>query len=176
MPIPSRLRLPMSGALALAAAVAIVAAGACSSSDETPTTPALPTQFSAQLNAANERPAPVNSAAVGSSTVTVNGTTVTYTVTMSGLTGAPRLSHIHGPGDATVAAGVLVNFPSITTVTTNAGTISSSFTASDIVGQNGQPPITMDSLLKLMRSGNTYVNVHTAQFGAGEIRGQLIAK
>jgi hypothetical protein len=95
---------------------------------------------------------------------------------MSGLTGAPRLSHIHGPGDATVAAGVLVNFPSITTVTTNAGTISSSFTASDIVGQNGQPPITMDSLLKLMRSGNTYVNVHTAQFGAGEIRGQLIAK
>ena len=44
----------------------------------------------------------------------------------------------------------------------------------DIVGQGGQPPITLDSLLALMRAGKTYVNVHTQQYGAGEIRGQLV--
>ena len=30
-----------------------------------------------------------------------------------------------------------------------------------------------DSLIHLMQSGNVYVNVHTAKYGGGEIRGQL---
>jgi hypothetical protein len=33
--------------------------------------------------------------------------------------------------------------------------------------------MTLEDLLKEMTSGNTYVNVHTSQFPAGEIRGQI---
>jgi len=32
---------------------------------------------------------------------------------------------------------------------------------------------TIDDLLEEIRSGNAYVNVHTSQYGAGEIRGQI---
>jgi len=32
---------------------------------------------------------------------------------------------------------------------------------------------TLDDLLDEIRSGNAYVNVHTSQYGAGEIRGQI---
>jgi hypothetical protein len=34
---------------------------------------------------------------------------------------------------------------------------------------------TMDDLLTLMNEGGAYVNVHTAQFGGGEVRGQIKA-
>jgi hypothetical protein len=33
--------------------------------------------------------------------------------------------------------------------------------------------ITTDSLLVLLRAGQAYANVHTSQFGGGEIRGQF---
>jgi hypothetical protein len=31
----------------------------------------------------------------------------------------------------------------------------------------------LDALVEAMRSGNTYVNVHTVRFRPGEIRGQI---
>jgi hypothetical protein len=31
----------------------------------------------------------------------------------------------------------------------------------------------LEDLLEAMRSGNTYVNVHTSQYPGGEIRGQI---
>lgn len=44
-------------------------------------------------------------------------------------------------------------------------------TASSLVGPlSGQP---LSALLDAMRDGRTYVNVHTTQFPAGEIRGQI---
>jgi len=44
-------------------------------------------------------------------------------------------------------------------------------TASDLVGPlAGQP---LSALIEAMRAGNTYVNVHTVQFPAGEIAGQI---
>src|SRR5207244_13444336 len=36
--------------------------------------------------------------------------------------------------------------------------------------------MTYDDLLTFMRNGNTYVNVHTTRFGAGELRGQVSAQ
>ena len=44
-------------------------------------------------------------------------------------------------------------------------------TAADLVGPlEGQ---TLDDLMDAIRDGDTYVNVHTSQFPAGEIRGQI---
>lgn len=44
-------------------------------------------------------------------------------------------------------------------------------TAADLVGP--LTGMTLDDLLAEMRSGNTYVNIHTLQFPGGEIRGQI---
>lgn len=45
----------------------------------------------------------------------------------------------------------------------------------DVTGPAGQgvEPGRMDKLLRAIRAGEAYPNVHTARFGAGEIRGQL---
>lgn len=44
-------------------------------------------------------------------------------------------------------------------------------TADNLVGQLAGE--TLDSLIDLIKAGETYVNVHTAQFPGGEIRGQI---
>lgn len=162
-------------ALLLACSLVAVIASACSSGGDDAPPPAgpQPLVFNATLSAANERPTPAASSGTGTARVVITGTSATYTVTVNGLTGAPRLSHIHAPADASTNASVIVNFdPS--SVTTNSGTFSGSFSAADIVGQGGNPPVSFDSLVTLIRNGRAYVNVHTAQFGAGEVRGQLV--
>jgi hypothetical protein len=154
------------------ALVALASLSACG--DDTTSTPPAPT-FQATLNAANERPTSLTLPGTGSATVVQNGTTFTYTVNYAGLTGTPTLSHIHGPADATKAVGVLVNF-NIGTPTSGTGSFTGTFTAADIVPASGQPAISMDSLITLMRTGNAYVNVHTNANKGGEIRGQLTLK
>lgn len=44
-------------------------------------------------------------------------------------------------------------------------------TTADLVGPLAGAGLS--DLLEAMRAGNTYVNVHTSQFGGGEIRGQI---
>ena len=68
--------------------------------------------------------------------------------------------HIHrGPADS--AGGVRVNF--------NPPVRGQNFTGTATVGS----ATVADSILVLMRAGNTYVNIHTFVNGGGEIRGQL---
>jgi Cu/Zn superoxide dismutase len=164
----SRHSLRPVGAALATLIVASTALVACSSSE---TAPAPPT-FAATLSAANERPNPVTSLATGSATVVKNGTTYTYTVNYTGLSGAPSAAHIHGPANTTVAAGVLVNF-STAGAAAASGTLTGTFTATDIVSARG---VTGDSLDVLLRTGNAYVNVHTPTNGGGEIRGQLLTR
>jgi hypothetical protein len=151
------------------ALVALASLAACG--DDTKTAPPPPT-YTATLNGANERPSPVTTTGTGSATVVQSGTTFTYTVNYANMTGAPILSHIHGPADATKAVGVIVNFD-IGAPTSGTGSFSGTFTGADIVAPSGQTPISVDSLIKLMTTGNAYVNVHPNANKGGEIRGQL---
>ena len=128
--------------------------------------------FTALLNAANERPTPTTSTGAGAASFVVTGTTVSYSVTFAGLTAAPVAAHIHAPGNSTQAVGVLVDFLA-TRQTLNNGVLTGTFNASNIRSIAGAAPISLDSLFVLMRNGNAYVNVHTPQFPAGEIRGQI---
>lgn len=154
----------------LACATLALTIAACDDDDD-PVAASDPV-FVATLSGANERPNPVATAATGTATVTVSGGTASYVVTYNGIGGTPTGAHIHGPGNATQAVGVVVDFPR-TTATASTGTLTGSFTAADIRAPTGQTPMSMDSLVTLMRTGNAYVNVHTAANPGGEIRGQL---
>lgn len=82
----------------------------------------------------------------------------------SNLTGAATAMHIHSPAGTNQNAGVLVslvpyNFPAANP--TNGGVI---------IGSPAWPTNSTADLL----AGRTYLNVHTAEYPGGEIRGQLI--
>jgi len=131
------------------------------------------TSFSATLAAGNEVP-PTTSTATGTATYSLSGTTMSYTVTYSGLTAAPSASHIH-----VAAAGVngAVVVPFTVTGLGASGTFSGTFTTADIKPQTTPIVInTLDDLLVQIRAGNTYTNIHTAGNPGGEIRGQNQAK
>jgi pectate lyase len=114
--------------------------------------------YAATLTGAAERPDPVTTNATGSASFTINtNRTITYTVTANGMT--PTVQHIHGPADANTAANVIVGL----TIGANQTLTPSNFTGA----------VSYDSLLILLAANRAYVNVHSAAFPAGEIRGNL---
>ena len=143
-------------------AAIIVGASAVACDDDT-TAPGPPT-FVATLNGASEVPAKAVPG-TGTATIVKNGSTYTYTITYSGMTGPLTNGHIHGPANATTNANVIVPFT--TTGAGASGTLTGTFTSTNNVA------ISNDSLDVLMRTGNAYVNLHTAANVPGEIRGQL---
>jgi uncharacterized protein (TIGR03118 family) len=100
---------------------------------------------------------PVQTAATGSALLTLMGNEMFYTVSFSGLTGPVTGAHIHGPGDASTNANVIIPFDP---PATSSGTFS---------GNVSLNPTNLAYLL----SGQTYINIHTATNGGGEIRGQI---
>ena len=53
-------------------------------------------------------------------------------------------------------------------------TLASSYNPAFIAAQGGTPLSAFDALVANMQAGLTYLNIHTVQFGGGEIRGQLV--
>jgi len=130
--------------VALTAALALAAA------------PALAQSFSATLNGASEKPTAGDPKASGSAKVTVNDTQVCYDISVKDLT-APTMAHIHkgGPEDA--------------------GAVAVPLTPPDASGKS-QGCVKADAALAkdiAANPGGYYVNVHSAQYKAGAIRGQL---
>jgi hypothetical protein len=146
----------------IAAAFALAACGGSSG-------PA--THFGATMNGANEVPAKTT-AATGTATYTINGTTVNYTVNWTGLSGNATAAHIH-VGTPDVAGQVAVPFSAIPK--TASGTYTGSFTAADVQAATGGTVSVAkndyDGLVAQMRAGYTYTNIHTALNTGGEIRG-----
>ena len=159
-PVTSSRALIASASL-IAAIVATATAVACGS--DSTTTPKPPT-FVATLNGANEVPAKAV-AGTGSASIVKNGSTYTYTVTYTGMSGPLTGGHIHGP--AGPGANNVVIVPFTTTGAGASGTLVGTFNSTNT------PTISNDSLDVLMRTGNAYVNLHTATNAGGEIRGQL---
>lgn len=127
----------------------------CSSNNDNPPppTPVIVT-FNATLDGASEVPANA-STATGTATLSYNKTTKIFTVnvTYSGLT--PTMGHIH-MGAVGVSGPIIFPFTSLTSPI--------SYTS---------PALTVAQETDLL-ANNYYVNLHTAAFTAGEIRGQLI--
>lgn len=119
------------------------------------------TPFSVFLSGANERPNPVTTTATGTGTLNLEGNTLHFDIQYNGLSGAGTAAHIHGPAPASGAAGVLIDLAPF-----NGGGF----------GTNGSlsGSITLTAEQKAMiLAGLTYVNVHTPNNPAGEIRGQI---
>ena len=120
------------------------------------------TGFTGKLTGAQEVP-PVPTPATGTGSFTLNEarTELKYNVTVEGLTSAIVLSHFHN-GPPGGLGGV-------------AKTITSSFvgnTASGTWTANDAEPLT-PALVGELLAGRIYINVHTTNFGSGEIRAQL---
>jgi hypothetical protein len=113
--------------------------------------------FEASLGAAQEVP-PAVSSGTGQAEVQYNENTgmLTWKVTYSNLTGPATAAHIHGPAAVGQNAGVVVPF-------------TSNLDAQPIMGEKALTPAQYADLA----AGLYYVNIHTARFPGGEIRGQL---
>ena len=125
----------------------------CKKSDSTPT-PNPNVTFLATINAASE--VPTNpSTATGTATLTFNTTTKVFTITVNHTIAAPTNGHIH-KGAAGVSGGVIFGF----------ATFASPITYTSVP---------LDATQEADLNANLYyVNIHTAAYGGGEIRGQLI--
>ena len=154
----------------IAALSGIAVFAACGSDTTTTVDPTPAVTYTSTLSAANERPNVNASTATGTATYTLKGNTLSFVVTVSGLTGPATASHIH-VGAASAAGAVIVPFVtgSVQSGNVASGTIDLSSTIS-----NGTSTISGDSLKVLLNNGNAYTNVHTAANGGGEIRGQII--
>lgn len=110
--------------------------------------------------------------------LTGGGTSLAFTLTYSGLTGDATFAHIH-LGRPAVAAGVSAFLcgggGQAACPTGTSATISGTIDASMVVGPEAQgiAPGEFAELLRAIQAGATYVNVHTAAFPPGEIRGQI---
>jgi len=155
-------RALVASAVLMAAIVASATVLACNDDDNV----LLPTTatFVTTMNGAGENP-PKNVPGVGTATIVKSAGTYSFTITFSGMTGPLVGAHIHGPAGVGVNANIIVPFSvaGAGTSGTLTGTFSSTNTAT----------ISNDSLDVLMRTGNAYVNLHTAANPGGEIRGQL---
>ncbi|MCC6544649.1 MAG: CHRD domain-containing protein [Nitrospirae bacterium] len=137
--------------------------------------------FTAILDGLSENPA-TSSLGTGFAKVDLDTTVhmLSVDITFSGLDSATTVAHIHCCVSAPLNAGVAVffsGFPSgVTSGTyTNvfATNLASTFSGAFITVHGGTTAGAEAALLAGLLSGEAYVNIHTAQFPAGEIRGFL---
>jgi hypothetical protein len=134
--------------IALAAVVAVVVARPASAEIIT---------FTVSLSGAVQVPP---AATGGTGTLSAQYDTQTrllvWLATYSGMTGPPTAAHFHGPADVGANAGVVIPLE---------GGLSSPIT--------GQATLSPEQAADLM-AGRLYLNIHSAAFPGGEIRGQLL--
>ena len=152
--------------------------------------PALAQDYKARLNGFNE----LGALNAETGAILTNGTgklmldvdpkshTASYSLTYSGLTSPVLQAHLHF-GKVHVPGGIyaflctnLSNGPAGTPACPSAsGTVTGTLTAGSIVAVTGQNITAGDfnALLQALSSNTTYANVHTNNFKAGEIRGQV---
>jgi hypothetical protein len=143
--------------------------------------------LAARLTGFQDAPANLTNGS-GTFVATIHGdNTITYRLQFQNLTTPVTQAHIHfaqpnvnggifvwlcqtaaAPAPAAVSADVPM-------CPVNGGTVTGTVKASDILAISNQGVAAGDfeGLEQIVRSGNAYVNVHTVQIPAGEIRGQV---
>src|ERR1700730_13070713 len=120
----------------------------------------------------------------GTFTATISGGTLSYKLTYSGLSSDAFMSHIHfaQPG---VNGGIFIWLcgsatapgPAGTpTCPAKGGTVSGKVTASAVQSLEATQNLKAGDwagAVRILQSGDAYINVHTTNFPGGEIRGQV---
>ncbi len=132
-------------------------------------------KFEASLNGYLETPS-ISTAGSGAFNLRINDDSIAFSLSYKNLTGSPLFAHIHF-GRPDVAGGVAVFLcggggrpacpPS--------GTVTGTIVADDVIGPSGQGIGAKEfaEVVRAIRHGATYVNVHTPTFPNGEIRGNI---
>ncbi|MBL8790735.1 MAG: CHRD domain-containing protein [Rhizobiales bacterium] len=111
--------------------------------------------FKADMTPGSEVPPAAESKGSGEATVMIDTETkkVTWQTTVKDLTGDATAAHIHGPAETGKNAPPMIDL--------SAGIM------------KGEGTVT-DQQLADIQAGRAYVNIHTAKYPDGEIRGQLL--
>ncbi len=118
-----------------------------------------PVLWNTSLSGTAERPTPVETSASGYGAFWLVGNELTYDVDYDGLSSTATMAHLHGPADVENSASVLQGLE-----VEGALGLSGAFS-----GRLTLTPVQLEALL----DGMTYVNVHSGNHAAGELRGQL---
>jgi hypothetical protein len=118
-------------------------------------------------------------------TVDPTGTSMTFSITYSGLQADATQSHIHF-GQPGANGGVMVWFcsnlatapvgvPKPQPCPLRSGTVTGTATFADVIGPTGQgiDPADFGDVISAIRTGRTYANVHSTRSPGGEIRGRV---
>jgi hypothetical protein len=146
---------------------------------------AIPITFTASLSGANEVPVVV-SPGTGLATIVLDPTAQTLQVnaTFSGLTSNTVAAHIHCCAPLGTNAGVATPLPAFPgfPIGVTAGTYSSPTFDLTMLSSYNPAFVTLQggivnaeaALIAGIIGGQSYFNIHTVNFGGGEIRGQLV--
>jgi hypothetical protein len=169
----------------LSAALAVVLAGSAASvalADDR-------SSFAANLTGYQETPLTLNSPASGefAAKVSNDGTAIHYTLTYRGFTSDVTQAHIHFGRPALTGMIVLflcnntgtppASVPKPPACPVRGGTVTGTLTAADMIERAPQNvhggTQGFAEIVEALRNGAAYANVHTANFGSGEIRAAL---
>jgi hypothetical protein len=172
MTVSKSLKVALVAALVLTVGAAAMAA-------------ATGSRWSARTNLTGYEEVPAISTSGGGSfraSIQKRGMEIEFKLTYGRLVGTVTQAHIHF-GQLSVNGGIMVflcsnlgNGPVGTAACPVDGSVSGTLTAEDVVGgANGQGIAAGEfaEMVKAIRSGVAYVNVHSTLYPGGEIRGQL---
>jgi len=164
-------------AIRVAVALAVVGLTVSAASADAGTT-----NLSARLSGFSEVP-PQLTAGSGTLHATVRGNTLTYKLTFSDLSSTATQSHIHFAQSGVNGAVVVFLCGSAATpgpagtptCPADGGTVTGTITAAQVLAVPAQGVTAGDfaGLVRIIRSGDAYANVHTTAHPGGEIRGQV---
>ncbi|HEY0857701.1 MAG TPA: CHRD domain-containing protein [Albitalea sp.] len=132
-------------------------------------------------------PVPTGSPGTGTARVTIDGTLMRVEASFSGLLGTTTVSHIHcctaaadtGPAGVATTTPTFPGFPAGVTAgsydMTFDMTMASSYNPAFITNNGGTAASAFSALVEGLDAGKAYFNIHTSEFGGGEIRGFLHA-
>lgn len=134
------------------------------------------TKFQAYLSGKEEVP-PVKTKAQGEATfqISKDGNSIHYKLTVTNIDSV-NMAHIHKGASGADGPIVVWLYPSSPPAKLILGKSNGVLAEGTITSANLTGPLagkTIKDLINVMRSGNAYVNVHTKQNPAGEIRGQI---
>jgi hypothetical protein len=114
-----------------------------------------------------------------------DGQSMSYTLTYSGFNTNVRFAHIH-IGRPAINGGVMVflctnetppvGVPTPPPCPQNGGTVTGTLAGANVLAVTAQGVVAGDfaEVVDALRAEAAYANVHSATFGAGEIRGQIV--